>query len=412
MTAVEFFDPETIENVYACLAMAPERVIFLGPDSKEIAKHLAYYRRVFLDRGKEIEFIPKGVNRTKLKEAVAAIQSIVDSYEDCVFDITGGDEMYNLALGVVLAQNPEKNLQIRKVNLKTNTVYHCDTEGEADHLSAPPLTVEEYVRLRGGDVVYGNAESNATYRWDFSEEFQRDVQSVWRVCREDPRLYNTQIGVLEAAENVGTAEGLATEASIPQIEQWLSHPKRRGKYIFEPDVIAPLRQAELLMLCEEQGTTLRVRYKNPQVKRLLTKAGMALELAATLSARSITDHRGAPLFGDVLNGVLIDWDGVLHDEARQAAFDTENEVDLILLHSTVPVFVSCKNGFVSSDELYKLDSVSRRFGGKYAKRVLLATCVSEESDGGKYLRQRAKDMDVCLIESPEELSAELRKLLR
>ena len=50
-----------------------------------------------------------------------------------------------------------------------------------------------------------------------------------------------------------------------------------------------------------------------------------------------------------------------------ASVSAENEVDLILLHSTVPVFVSCKNRFVSSDELYKLDSVSRRFGGKYAK---------------------------------------------
>ncbi len=62
-----------------------------------------------------------------------------------------------------------------------------------------------------------------------------------------------------------------------------------------------------------------------------------------------------PVYDDALNGVVIDWDGEFHDEEVEDLYDTENEIDVLLMHDIVPVFVSCKNGIVTSEELYKLD---------------------------------------------------------
>ena len=44
--------------------------------------------------------------------------------------------------------------------------------------------------------------------------------------------------------------------------------------------------------------------------------------------------------------------------------ETKNEIDVMLMRGVVPVFVSCKNGAVKMDELYKLDTVAQRFGGR------------------------------------------------
>ena len=78
-----------------------------------------------------------------------------------------------------------------------------------------------------------------------------------------------------------------------------------------------------------------------------------------------------------------------------------------------PVFISCKNGIVTSDELYKLDAVADRFGGKYAKKVLVATSIGSLGEAGKYLSQRAKDMNIRLVENIQDLDdAELARKIK
>ena len=92
-------------------------------------------------------------------------------------------------------------------------------------------------------------------------------------------------------------------------------------------------------------------------------------------------------------GVCIDWDG----ETKGA--DTENEIDVMMMRGMIPVFVSCKNGFVETDELYKLATVAERFGGKYAKKALVASSLDLGSSFGKILKQRADEMGIMILAS-------------
>jgi hypothetical protein len=105
-----------------------------------------------------------------------------------------------------------------------------------------------------------------------------------------------------------------------------------------------------------------VSYKNEQVKKCLTKAGQALEMKIYTTAKALLDKDGVPFYDDTLNGVVIDWDGEFHDESVEDIYDTENEIDVMLMHDVVPVFISCKNGTVTSDELYKLNTVADHYG--------------------------------------------------
>ena len=70
----------------------------------------------------------------------------------------------------------------------------------------------------------------------------------------------------------------------------------------------------------------------------------------------------------------IDWDGCIRypEEA-----DVLNEIDILTISGTVPTFMSCKSGRLDGNKalaaLYELETVAKRFGGKYAKKTLVVT---------------------------------------
>lgn len=312
--------------------------------------------------------------------------------------------MYILALGIVYSKYPDKNIQIHKFNLSNNSVYDCDMDGNTIYRDPPTLSIDENVRIFGGEVVYGGVdEDGVTYKWDLTPEFVGDVDLIWQVCRKSPRIWNIQISIFEAAEKVGThPDPLTTVATKAQIEEYLAE-KNKESYRTSEETVRALMQKGLLTGFSEDETTLSVSYKDAQVRKCLTLAGRALEMKIYVTAKSVCEKNGESVYNDALNGVVIDWDGKSHDKDTEFIFDTENEIDVMLMHNAVPVFISCKNGFVNSEELYKLETVAERFGGEYAKKILVTASLDFLKDAGKYLRQRAIDMGILLIENVQDL---------
>lgn len=413
MTYVEFFDKIASENISACLTYAPDRVIYIGDNSKLMKKHISNYQKVFADRGHNIEFLFKTVSKSNLDNAVELISEIVEAYDDCVFDITGGEEILTLALGIVYSKYPEKNIQIHKFNLRNNAVYDCDKDGTTIYKDTPTLSIEENIKIYGGEVAYGAIDEDKTYKWDLTPDFLSDINLIWNVCKGSVRYWNMQICIFEAVEIVGGRgeDDLTTVVSRAALEQYLTQHK--AKYKTAKGIIAYLLKNGLLTYFEDDETNVTISYKNEQVKKCLTKAGQALEMKIYITAKDILDKGGTPVYDDALNGVVIDWDGEFHDESVEDEYDTENEIDIMLMHDIVPVFISCKNGIVTADELYKLNTVAERFGGQYSKKVLVATSISDFGEQGMYLRQRAKDMNIKLIEGVQDIDdVELEKKLR
>ncbi len=417
MTYIEFFDKTSVENVGACLSYVPDRAILIGTDEKQLGlmnKYALRYERLFSDRGYSVPFLTRAVGERGLESAIELLEELVHTYDDCVFDVTGGDELLVLALGIVYARNPDSSIQIHRFNLRNNTILDYDKDGVTVWQEPPTLSIDENVRIYGGDVVYGEIHEDKTYLWDLTPGFLRDVEIMWSSCRRDVRRWNAQIGVLEAMELVGTVseDGLTTTATIAEVDAYLS------KFRASSSVLGGLarymvRQKLLTHFDDTDGVNITVSYKNEQVKKCMTKAGQALEMKIYTTVKALTGKGNEPLYNDALNGVVIDWDGTLHDEAEEGIYDTENEIDVMLMHGIVPVFVSCKNGIVTSEELYKLNAVAERFGGTYAKKVLVATSVGAMGEAGQYLCQRARDMGIRLIEGVQTMSdAELQRELR
>ena len=388
MTYIEFFDRAATENICACLTYAPDRVIYVGDNRDLMRRHIARYERVFRDRGQDIAFSCRSVSKNNLDAVLALLTELVETYDDCVFDVTGGDELMLLALGILFERYSHRDLQIHRFNLHSNAVCDCDKDGNTVFREMPALTVEENIRIYGGDV-----DEKETCRWELTEEFTQDVRAIWDICRRNPRRWNAQIGMLSALEKVGVQSKaeLTVSAAMDSVRRGLSKGCTYAK-----GIICSLLEKGLLTGFE-YGEKLTVSYKNAQVRRILTKAGLALEMKIYLTALE-TKVKGQPVYRDVRNGVKIDWDGTFHDETTEHIYDTENEIDVLMMHNMVPVFVSCKNGFVDANELYKLNTVAHRFGGRYAKKVLVATSIPKRSEAAKYLRQRAADMNIHLLE--------------
>lgn len=406
MTYIEFFDKVAAENVSACLTYAPDRVIYVGDNAKLMKKHISNYQKVFEARGQHIEFLFKTVSKSNLENAVALLSELVETYDDCVFDITGGEEILALALGVVYAKYPEKAIQVHKINLRNNTLYDCDKDGVTIYREPPTLSIEENIKIYGGEVAYGAIDESKTYKWDLTPDFINDVNLIWDICKGNVRYWNVQIGILEAAEAVGGRgkDALTTVASRDAIDRYLQ--QRKAKYKLAKGIMSYLRKHGLITYFEDDEVTVTISYKNEQVKKCLTRAGQALEMKVYTVARTIKDEDGALVYDDALNGVVIDWDGEFHDEEVEEKYDTENEIDILLMHDVVPVFISCKNGQVTADELYKLHTVAERFGGKYAKKVLVATSLDAFGEQGMYIRQRAKDMNIRIVDDIQNTNDE------
>ena len=189
MTYIEFFDKDVCENICSCLVNSPERVILIGNNKKLLEKHAERYSELFYSKRLEIEFLYRSVNKNQIQSIITALSNIVEEYDDCVFDLTGGDELYLTSVGILSERFKEKNLQMHRINLRNGVITDCDCDGntfETD--SIIPLSIDEYLRLYGGNVVYDSQKSEGTYNWNLNEDFLDDVFVMWSVCKKDVHL--------------------------------------------------------------------------------------------------------------------------------------------------------------------------------------------------------------------------------
>lgn len=402
MTAVEFYDRTPIENVISSLTTVPDKIIFVG-DGKVMKKFGSVYRTFLEARGLNIELAYRNIKKNDLNNIVEVLSDIVEIEEQCVFDLTGGEDLVLVAMGIVFQKYSDRNIQMQRFNIRNGVVTDCDNDGTILYSGIPEVTVEEHIRLHGGVVRYENENDDRTFQWDLSDDFVNDIEKMWSICRTNPGLWNAQLNVLEEFEACMVEPSLNVMVNISTIQE---HLKYVGvKYVSIKGLLRALDQKHLIYSYADDGQNISFTYKNEQVKKCLIKAGTVLELKVLIAANGLLNKNGSVFYTDSMNGVYIDWDGNLHDLTDEEK-DTENEIDVVLMKGLTPIFISCKNGQVDDDELYKLESVTNRFGGLYAKKVLIATYLGKKAKSMEYFKQRAKDMKINLIDGVHQLSDE------
>ena len=143
------------------------------------------------------------------------------------------------------------------------------------------------------------------------------------------------------------------------------------------------------------GNRISFKFKDHNVKRIMTVAGQLLELRTAFAMAAIRDENGEPFYHDVRVGVVIDWGCEGDDENERIV----NEIDVIAMKSAIPVFVSCKNGMFNNDELYKFNTVAEHFGSEYVKKVIVTADMEASCTDPASLRERMDEMGIKRIEN-------------
>lgn len=347
MTIVEFFDNEIIDNAAGTILLRPERTVFLYSGERNDA-FLKTLERIMENRGVYTRLIMEHIDISSIESAQEKIEEIVKRYPQCDFDIAGGSDEMLVAIGSVAK---EHNLPLHSVKVSQKKVISINGNKQYK-VHDTFLTVEELISLHGGKCGKDSRE-RATYTWTRNPSEESDIEKVWSICRQDPGAWNTAIGAFNGYR--------ADKKSVLTM------------------IWAKLKKEGLV-----KKTDTVVRYKNNLVKYLLGKQGTALEMFTYITAKE------TGFFDDGQSGVIIDWRG------RR---EVENEIDVLLTRGMTGYFVSCKNGMVDSDELYKLNTVANRFGGKYAKKIL----VLSKFEPDQSFMNRAREMGISVIKNVKYL---------
>ena len=393
MTVVEFFDTNAVENIISMLLCAPEKVVLVGDSRKRMLKAKERYEDIAAAHGIPVTFLCETVNRNDLQDIIEKLDNIVAKHGECAFDLTGGEDLYLVAVGTVFCTHRDK-VQLHRFNINNGKLYDCDADGRLIACKQVSLTVQHNVKAYGGRVIFEDEKPKTTHRWDFNQEFCADLTRMWNISKKDFPRWNLAVNTLDDFHTYCMQDTASLSVFI-ETEKVKETLKRKGTEAFlSGGFFKELETYDLINGLTFSTTGIAFTYKNEQVKRCLTNAGRVLELFVTQTAKQLTDENGNPLFDDVMTGVSIDWDGELQADTQ----DVDNEIDVMLMKDVTPIFISCKNGRnFKSDELYKLSTVAERFGGQYAKKVGIATQIPEMQERGEAIVNRATEMGITVI---------------
>lgn len=395
MTLIECFDREPVDNVIACLRLRPEKVVFLG-DEKDMELPLKRYQKFFANHGMKIRLVSCAVRMDDIRDIADALEEIIQNENQCVIDVTGGAEQVVMAVGMVLAElddSARHRVDVQKFAPMDGQVM--DTDGNGWVIPGDPdyLTVNEVIALHGGIVHPRTEQPPKRYK-------PADLQPLWETMCAEGRDWNKMVMALNEFESRCDSD---TDIYLPLRDVASTVARFEEKEVLVRQLLEKLERCGVIR--DNSGmNTLRYTYPDPLLRSCAQKAGNVLETKTLLEARSV-QKGGKPYFQDCIMSVNIDWDGVVHDPADHIP-ETRNEIDGIMIRGVVPLFVSCKNGDVSEDELYKLSTVAQRFGGAYARKMLIVTDLDRKGPAAtRAFVQRAREMGIYVVKDAASLSA-------
>ena len=407
MTVIEFFDKSPIENIISAFTIRPDKIVFVG-ESKVMKKSVSVYENFLKQEGINVKIEKCPVNKNNLWDIVQKLSDVVAREEECSFDLTGGEDLLLVAVGIIFQEYKDcVKLRMHRFNMRNGTLMDCDNDGEIPFTVSQKLTIEDWVALHGGIVAHRATESK-----NVIAAHKDDISKIWDVCKSKPGKWNYQIGILNEFQkyDADVYNPLRVCINIPFVSETIRNMDEKLASL--GDIVRALNVAGLVSDVRWTEKEISFTYRNAFVKNCVGKAGEILETKILQIAYDMRDKNEQPYCSDADRGVFIDWDGVLHD-AEAKVHDTENEIDVMMMHELTPVFISCKNGAFDDEELYKLYTVSTRFGGPYAKRILVCTDFSERGEKYPHLVQRAKDMDITIIPGVQNMTdAEIHAKLK
>lgn len=381
---VEFLDEDPMENVITSLHYQIDKTYFFGYQAA-IDQHRQNLRS-FLKSVcgvREVEFCE--VDPTDLNGILDAIRTRVlqerEAGNQVFFDLTGGESLLLTAFGIL---SKELTASMHLYDIPNGRIHEYGYEGSrllSECAKELPirLNLAEFIGLYGGSI---NELLQKQFKKSWDPEDVRDVNVTWALYeRYRSRWMHYSALFRKFAPDEALCVCIDTEALDRELKK---SPKAGTKAEFFKFLDA-CAEAGLLQQVSYTNKSCRYRYQSMNVKNYFWDGGSILE--AHIFLKESEEHTP----DDCRIGVHIDWDGKIH---RLPGEDVLNEIDVMSIKDNLPTLISCKMGNVDQMALYELETIANRFGGTYAKKVLVV----------------AREVTGILLQRAEEMKIEVRKI--
>ena len=349
-TLIELYDDRPIENVLASEVFRPARTVFLCP--REVAQNkkaketlTRYFRHCGLDT--ELVFLESSLYYAD--KVARQLRSVIETYPDCVVDITGGTDAALFACGSVSA---ELGIPAFTYSRRNNCFYDIQSAPFADQLPCTLRhTVEDCFLMAGGALRPGRVDNGILSQYaDRFEPFFR----LYLAHRAEWTKAINYIQVVSQSEH-GAAPKLKIAADF-------TVKGERGTRVDAPvNLLRELEEIGFLKDVSVSAERVSFTFRDTQVRTWLRDIGSVLELYIY---KQCTD---TGLFNDVVTSAVVDWESTVHRDG------VTNEIDVMAMRGILPVFISCKTCPIATEALNELAILRDRFGGKGAKALIVTT---------------------------------------
>lgn len=379
----EFLSSEPIENVITCMHCKVDKVVYFG-----------YHDTIQMLKDSTTRFLSKycGINQVIYhsvpKTDLSAVHKTMRKEIECELgrdnsiyvDITGGESLMLVAFGMLAK---EFDLPMHHFDISQNKILELHKGADnsiSRELRAENIgfSLDSYVELRGG--IINTILHKNTKNLNDSKRLA-DVMNMFSVAKKQWLIWNAFSVFLR--NNTPIGDVLEVNMSVEDVRRAISKSNSKIFTLSKLNgIINDLEKTGVVHNVVNSTGQLAFRYKNLFVKECIWDAGSVLELQVYQDERKDASECRV--------GVHIDWDGVIR---YPGGIDVLNEVDVLAIKGNIPIFISCKSGRIEGPKvlpaLYELETVAKRFGGKYAKKVLVIT-----SEIGEAYMDRAKEMGI------------------
>lgn len=372
LTQIQFYDKDVIKNTLGVISMKPDRVVFVYDRELKDMNRFVSLEKCFKRHLDNFVIEKYPVNILKIDEMYNTVASIIDSSDECVVELTGGSELMTIA---GYKAGMDKGARLVYTDILSKKVM--DINDDTKSIPTGELSLEDFIDARGACFI-GNSHSGPDERlFDSILEMCGIIFRNIKLWRDTCAYFQTAMADSEPNDTM-----LHARLEIKQKDGRKVSPDRRMVAAFERlGFIKNLYISDKYMAFD---------FASPEIKSYMISYGVWLELYVYINAKK------AGIFKDVKLGAMIDWD------AYDGITMPENEIDVIFMDESMPVFVSCKLRDANTPALNELLIEKKRIGGWFSKSIIVTFGNSSTMGTGTY--NRAKQYGIEVLDKDDILS--------
>ncbi len=328
-----------------------------------------------------IQLVQYPIDISSMDKIYHQITRVIDSHgiEGCALDLTGGSELMLLA---GYRAGTKLNLPLLHTELMDKCII--DLSDDSVVANTVPLTLEDFIDAKGACFI------GESHRPPSEERFSTIYQMARFLFKRLPDWRFT-------CSFIQTVVSRTPPHELKMKSKWNIHMKN-GKSVY-PDrtILEEFQRLGFMHSLRINGPYVEFTFHSMEDRQYCISFGVWLELYVYIAAKR------AGVFHDVKLGTMIDWNA--YDNITVAG----NEIDVILMDDSLPIFISCKLRDADTAALNELVIAKKRLGGWFSKGVMVTYSKDKKGNTGTY--KRAQELGLELLDATDILSEDFSQRL-